>query len=47
MGLRYWWSLDFVGPLITTRRKSRYVLIAIEHFTKWCEVWPMPTKQAA
>jgi hypothetical protein len=23
------------------------VLIAIEHFSKWCEVWPMPTKQAA
>jgi hypothetical protein len=47
LGLGYRWSLDFAGPLITTRRKNRYVLIAIERFSKWCEVWPMPTKQAA
>jgi hypothetical protein len=46
MGLEYWRSLDFAGPLITTRRKNWYVLIAIERFSKWCEVWPMRTKQA-
>ena len=46
MGLGYRWSLDFAGPLITSRSKKRFVLVAVEHFSKWCEVWPMPSKHA-
>jgi hypothetical protein len=38
------WSLDFSGPLVTTRSKKRFVLIGIEHFSKWCEVWALPNK---
>jgi hypothetical protein len=45
MDLGYCWSLDFAGPLVTTQRKKRFVLIRIEHFSKWCEVWALP-KQA-
>jgi hypothetical protein len=44
MGLGYRWSLDFAGPLVTTRSKKRFVLIGIEHFSKWCEVWTLPSK---
>jgi hypothetical protein len=29
MGLGYRWSLDFAGPLVTTRSKKRFVLIGI------------------
>jgi hypothetical protein len=38
MGLGFRWSLDFAGPLVTTRSKKRFVLIGIEHFSKWCQV---------
>jgi hypothetical protein len=44
MGLGYRWSLDFAGPLVTTRSRKRFVLIGIEHFSKWCEVWALPSK---
>src|SRR3569833_1589475 len=44
MGMGYRWSLDFAGPLITARSKKRFVLIGIEHFSKWCEVWALPSK---
>jgi transposase InsO family protein len=36
-------SLDFAGPLVTTRSKKRFLLIGIEHFSKWCEVWALPS----
>jgi hypothetical protein len=43
-GLGYRWSLDFAGFLVTTRNKERFVLIGIEYFSKWCEVWALPSK---
>ena len=46
MGLGYRWSLDFAGPLLTTRKRNRYCLVAVEHFSKWCEVWAFPSKHA-
>ena len=46
MGLGYRWSLDFAGPLLTTRSKKRYCLVIIEHFSKWCELAALPTKHA-
>jgi hypothetical protein len=33
--LRYQWSLDFVGPLKLIMWHNWYVLIMIEHFSKW------------
>jgi hypothetical protein len=38
MGLWYQWSLDFVGALSLTSCHNRYVLIMIEHFSKWLEL---------
>jgi hypothetical protein len=39
MEFGYRWSLDFVGPLNLT---FRYVLVMIEHFSKWLELVPLP-----
>jgi hypothetical protein len=38
MGLGYRWSLDFVGSLPVTPRYNKYVLVMIEHFSKWIEL---------
>jgi hypothetical protein len=32
------WSLDFAGPLPMTPRHNKYVLVMIEHFSKWIEL---------
>jgi hypothetical protein len=44
MGLGYRWSLDFVGPLPITPRHNKYVLVMIEHFSKWIELVALPDK---
>jgi len=41
MGLGYWWSLDFASPLSLTPWHNRYVLVMIEHFSKWLELVPL------
>ena len=46
MGLGYRWSLDFAGPLLTTRSRKRYCLVIIEHFSKWCELAALPSKHS-
>jgi hypothetical protein len=40
MGLGYYWSLDFMGPLPLTIRHNRYALVMVEHFSKWIELVP-------
>ena len=47
MGLGYRWSLDFAGPLPLTIRHHRYVLVMIEHFSKWIELVALPEKASA
>jgi transposase InsO family protein len=44
MGLGYRWSLDFAGPLLVTPRYNKYVLVMIEHFSKWIELVALPDK---
>jgi transposase-like protein len=44
MGLGYRWSLDFAGPLPVTPRHNKYVLVMIEHFSKWIELVVLPNK---
>ncbi len=44
MGLGYCWSLDFAGPLPLTVRHNIYVLVMVEHFSKWIELVPSPDK---
>jgi hypothetical protein len=40
MRLGYQWNLDFAGPLSLTPRHNHYVLVMIEHFSKWLELVP-------
>ena len=46
-GLMFRWGIDFAGPLIETKRGNKYVLVCIEHFTKWVELIPLPSKSSA
>jgi hypothetical protein len=42
MGLGYQWSFDFANTLNTlTPQHNRYVLVMIEHFSKWLELVPL------
>lgn len=38
MELGYQWSLEFVGQLVVTPRGAKYVLVMVEHFSKWIEL---------
>jgi hypothetical protein len=46
MGLGYRWSLDFARPLPLTIQHNRYVLVMVEHFSKWIELVPSPNKSS-
>jgi len=37
-GMFYYWSCDFVGELPQTSRGNVYIMIVIEHFSKWVEL---------
>ena len=39
-------AIDTAGPLSTTKRGNQYVLIAIDHFTKWVEALPVASHDA-
>lgn len=45
-GLGYRWSFDLAGPLPKTERGNRYVMVGIEHFSKWCILAPLAGKQS-
>jgi hypothetical protein len=44
MRLGYCWSLDFARPLPLTVRHNIYVLVMVEHFSKWIELVPSSNK---
>jgi hypothetical protein len=46
VGLGYCWNLDFVGPLPLTIQHNKYVLVIVEHFSKWNELVPSPNKSS-
>ena len=46
-GLFYRWSFDLAGPFQKSSRGNTYALIAVEHFSKWVELEPIPTKESA
>ena len=46
-GIMFRWGIDFAGPLTTTSRGNRYVLVCIEHCTKWVELIALPSKSSA
>ena len=41
-GLGHRWDVNFAGPMPMTKRGNLYVLVMIEHFTKWVELVPLP-----
>ena len=46
-GMGYRWGVDFAGPLAKTPRGNKWVLVCIEHFNKWVELIPLPSKSSA
>ena len=46
MGLGYRLSLDFAWPLVVTPRGAKYVLVMVEHFSKWIELVALPQNSA-
>ncbi len=35
--LYYRVELDIVGPFLETQNGNKYILVAIDHYSKWCE----------
>ena len=46
-GLMIGWGIDFVGPLPKTAKGNIFVLVCIEHMTKWVEFIALPSKSSA
>lgn len=46
-GLMFRWRLDFGGTLPITNIGNKYVLVCIEHSTKWVELIALPTKSSS
>ena len=45
-GIMYRWGIDFASPLPKTERGNQYVLVCIEHCTKWIEIITLPSKSS-
>jgi hypothetical protein len=46
MGLFYRWGVDLAGPFATSRRGNKYVMVCIEHFSKFAVLVPLLAKTA-
>ena len=46
MGRGYRWGLDIAGPFPESSSGSKYILVMIDHFTKWVELAPLPSKES-
>ena len=46
-GLFYRWSVDLCGDFIQTEQGNSYLMICIEHFSKWVEIIPIPDKRSS
>ena len=40
------WAMDYMGPLPETLRGNKHLLVVMDHFTKWCEVFATPDQKA-
>jgi site-specific DNA-cytosine methylase len=45
--LGFRWHVDLAGPFPDSKRGNRYVMVAVEAFSKWLEAVPMPNKESA
>ena len=39
--------MDILGPLPTTQRGNRYILVFSDYFTHWAEAYSVPNQEAA
>eukprot|EP00873_Tetraselmis_striata_P034767 jgi/Tetstr1/455031/TSEL_041887.t1 len=46
-GMLYRWHLDLAGPFEATRSRNVWVLVMVEAASKWVELVPLRTKEAA
>ncbi|KAM1376542.1 hypothetical protein ACFX2F_038267 [Malus domestica] len=37
------WGLDLIDPMSARKGKVRYIIVAVDYFTKWAEVEPLAT----
>ncbi len=35
-------ALDTIEPLLKTKNGNKYILMVIDHYSKWCEAKPIP-----
>ena len=45
MGLCYRWSVDLATMPYVTKRGHKYIMIIVEHYSKYIELVPLPTKE--
>ncbi|GAU27977.1 hypothetical protein TSUD_373720 [Trifolium subterraneum] len=36
-----WWGMDILGPFPTAARQVKYLIVAVDYFTKWIEAEPL------
>ncbi|GAU34804.1 hypothetical protein TSUD_394300, partial [Trifolium subterraneum] len=36
-----WWGIDILGPFPTAARQVKYLIVAVDYFTKWIEAEPL------
>lgn len=39
------WECDLVGPLESTDKRTKYIFVAVDHFSKWIETAVLDTKE--
>ncbi|XP_050222518.1 uncharacterized protein LOC126672608 [Mercurialis annua] len=37
------WGVDILGPFVPARGQVKFIVVTVDHFTKWIEVQPMST----
>ena len=40
------WAMDYMGPLPETSRGNKHLLVVMDHFSKWSEVFPTKDQKA-
>jgi hypothetical protein len=43
----YRWGVDLCGPFTKSGRDNKYIMVAVEHTTRWLELSAIPDKEAA